>query len=410
MSLDPTGDASDLFERGHRHLGDGDLGEALECFTRAVTLRPDVAAGYRARAAALAGLNRRTEAVADLDRAVRLKPDDPALYAERAELLFRQKAYDRAIADCEKVLALDAGWAPVYGLRGECHAAVGESDKALADFAAAAEGDPEHAAEYLLARANLRLDLAHHREAVEDCEAVLRLAPDTAAAFRTRGLALQGLGDLLGAEADLSRAQALAPDATLTLLLRAMVRRDLGRFAEAVEDCDAVIRAGESLWNAHVLRGGCRVELLDYQGAVDDFTEALRLNPNPPLPRLSRADAFERQGKVAEGVRDYLDVLKRSPREAFAWNRLAWVWATTADEGLRDGERAKEFATRACELTDWADPRCLDTLAAALAACGEFDDAAAWEEKAIGLAGGTDAEAFEGRLALYRDRRPLVIG
>src|SRR5918995_2239387 len=178
MAADPTADARDLFDRGHAALAANDPREALECFTRAVTLRPDVAAGYRARARAFVALDRRGEALADLDRAVRLKPDDPAAYAERAELLFRQKSHDAAAADCDTVLSLDSGWAAVHGLRAQCYAAAGRTEKALEDFAAAIAGDPENAANYLLARANLHLDGERYAEADADSTAVLQLDPE----------------------------------------------------------------------------------------------------------------------------------------------------------------------------------------------------------------------------------------
>ena len=48
---DPTSDAQALFERGHAALQAGDYHEAVEALTRAIALRPAVAAGYRYRLA-----------------------------------------------------------------------------------------------------------------------------------------------------------------------------------------------------------------------------------------------------------------------------------------------------------------------------------------------------------------------
>ena len=42
-----TDDAQDLFTRGHKAMTDGQYQEAVECFSRAIRLRPDVSAGYR---------------------------------------------------------------------------------------------------------------------------------------------------------------------------------------------------------------------------------------------------------------------------------------------------------------------------------------------------------------------------
>src|SRR5262249_19208480 len=61
---------------------------------------------------------------------------------------------------------------------------------------------------------------------------------------------------------------------------------------------------------------------------------------------------------------------------------LAWLWATGPD-GVRDGKRAVEAATRACELTDWKENEFLDTLAAAYAEVGDFDKAVEYQKKAV---------------------------
>jgi tetratricopeptide (TPR) repeat protein len=406
MSADPTADAHDLFDRGHAALAAGDCREALECFNRAITLRPDVAAGYRARARALVGLDRRGEALADLDRAVRLKPDDPAAYAERAELLFRQKSYDAAAADCDRVLALDAGWAAVRGLRAQCYAAAGLTDKALEDFAAAIAADPGNAAGYLLARANLHLDCEHFAEVVADCTAVLKLDPDNPAAYRTRGLARRELGDLPAADADLSEAVRLDPAAVLARLARASVRSAIGHFAEAAADCDEVIRRSPGSAQAYTLRGLCRERLDDPVGALADLTEAVRLAPSAAGYNL-RAAAHYRAGRYADAARDHQEALKRSPRDPAAFNQLAWLWATAPDPAARNGTRAKECAIRACELTEWQDPTYLDTLAAACAECGEFADAARWQEKAIELTTAPELTAeYAERLELYKRGQP----
>jgi serine/threonine-protein kinase len=50
---------------------------------------------------------------------------------------------------------------------------------------------------------------------------------------------------------------------------------------------------------------------------------------------------------------------------------------------VRDGARAKDAATRACELTEWRDAPTLDTLAAACAELGEWPLAVQWMTEAL---------------------------
>ena len=100
MPLDRnTDDARDLYNRGHDALAGGEYREAVECFSRAIRLHPDVSAGYRYRAKAYLELGDRVSALNDLDHAIRLKPDDPQVYADRAAELFAQMSFDAAVAD-----------------------------------------------------------------------------------------------------------------------------------------------------------------------------------------------------------------------------------------------------------------------------------------------------------------------
>ena len=410
MPADRAADAQTLLARGQTSLDRADYREAVECFSRAIALRPDVAAGYRARARAYRELGQRTDALNDLDRAIKLKTDDLGLYLDRAELLLRQHSYDGAVADCDRLLAADPKSAQVLGLRGDCYAAAGESEKALADFTAAIDlvvgSDPDAAAEFHRRRATLYLELENVPACVRDCDAALRLNPAAPGVHRLRGLAQREAGNVEAADADLTHALELAPAAPLTLLARASARFDLGRVAEAAADCDAALALEPDSARGHSLRGMARRQLGDLAGALADFTAAVKLAPDLPGPRNLRAGIHYQLGKYGRAVQDHLDALKCDPRSASTFNQLGWLWATVPDPDVRNGRQARECATRACELTEFQEPGFLDTLAAAHAECGEFDDARKWQRKAVELAADDQKADYQTRLDLYADGVP----
>ncbi len=87
--------------------------------------------------------------------------------------------------------------------------------------------------------------------------------------------------------------------------------------------------------------------------------------------------------------------------------RSALHMAACPEPKFRDGKRAVQFATRACELTHWQIPVVLDTLAAAQAEAGDFDAAVKWQLRAIELLRDERQKAdHRSRLALYRAKRP----
>jgi serine/threonine-protein kinase len=88
---------------------------------------------------------------------------------------------------------------------------------------------------------------------------------------------------------------------------------------------------------------------------------------------------------------------------------LAWLLATCWDDSIRDGKREVELATKACELTEWKDPVYVDTLAAAYAEAGKFDEAVKWEKKAMeqpGVLGPAALEQAKAQLKLYVAHKP----
>lgn len=404
-----TEDAQDLFNRGHSAFSAGDFQEAVECFSRAIRLRPDVSAGYRYRAYAYLELGDRVRALNDLDHAIRLKPDDPQVYADRAVELFAQKAFDQSIADCSRVLALDPGRAAMFALRGRCHAGRGDTESALKDYEQAIAGDGENAPQYLLWRAQLHLDCDNLTAAVVDVGESLRLDPEFVDAHYTRGVIRQQAQHAAGAAADFAEALRLSPDHTFARLGRAVCRFLLNDWEGVLADCDAVAMQMPGLVRTYELRGATRKQLGDLDGALADFKEAIRLAPSSPAPFNARAAVHYARREYAAAVRDHMEALKRDPRSAATFNQLGWVWATCPDPDVRNGGRAKECAARACELTEWSEAGFLDTLAAACAECGEFEDAVKWQDKAIDLAPEDKADGYRTLRELYSQRKPYRI-
>jgi tetratricopeptide (TPR) repeat protein len=174
-----------------------------------------------------------------------------------------------------------------------------------------------------------------------------------------------------------------------------------------------VIQLMPGIVKAYELRGTARKSLGNLEGALADFNEAVKLAPSAVMPYNYRAGVHYARQNYAAAVRDHMEALKRDPRHSGTFNQLAWVWSTCPDPDVRNGQRARECATRACELTEWGEAGFLDTLAAACAECGEFDDAVKWQEKAMELVVGDAAKEadYETRLDLYHQRKPArVVG
>ena len=187
---------------------------------------------------------------------------------------------------------------------------------------------------------------------------------------------------------------------------RGNVWKEKGEYDIAIADYSEAIRMepGEVIhWDG---RGDARRAKGEYDKAIADYGEAIRLDPKYAGAYYNRGMAWHHKKEYDRAIAEYGEAIRLDPRYNWAYNNRAWIWATCPDEKFRDGKRAVESATRACELSGWKDAADLDTLAAAYAEAGDFDKAVEMQEKAVKLASDEGKKAFGERLNLYRDKKP----
>ncbi len=123
----------------------------------------------------------------------------------------------------------------------------------------------------------------------------------------------------------------------------------------------------------------------------------------------NRAKTKMSGGKFAEAISDCEEAVRVDPGYALLLNGLAWLRATCLVAEFRDGARAVEQASKACELTNFKKAHYVGTLAAAYAEAGDFDSAVKQQKKAIDLLTAEEEYLradFEERLKLYQSGKP----
>jgi tetratricopeptide (TPR) repeat protein len=184
---------------------------------------------------------------------------------------------------------------------------------------------------------------------------------------------------------------------------------EAGRFPEELEQREEALRIKPDDPIIHLNLANALARLGRLPEAVAQYEFALRINPNFARDQDNLAWLLARLGRFTEAVAHYEFALRINPDFARAQNNLAWLLATRAPAEGGDPVRA---VARACKLSGDRVARYLDTLAAAYAAAGRFNDAKATAEKAIEVArAGNEsslAEKIEGRLQLYRNKHAYV--
>lgn len=115
-------------------------------------------------------------------------------------------------------------------------------------------------------------------------------------------------------------------------------------------------------------------------------------------------------GEHREAVIHLRHAVQLKPESAETRNNLAWLLATCPEDSLRDGPAAVRYAEQACQLTGYAQPPMVGTLAAAYAEAGRFAEAISTCEQTVQLAEQSGARQFAAvnrqLLRLYRANKP----
>lgn len=228
--------------------------------------------------------------------------------------------------------------------------------------------------------------------------------------------------------------------------MRGTVWKDQGEFDKAIKDFSMIIKyAPKDAWG-YVARGSCHEARGELEAALKDYAVAIRLAPKSPVPYIYRATVWgerndfdkaiedyeqairldpqhsatahfnrgllnQRWGRYKEALDDYAQTLQVEPEHAGALACRARIRATCPVDELRDGRRALEEAKQACESTHWGVEAWIDSLAAAYAETGDFEQAVKCQQKAIDLLGTTEHGLYtpaetKARLDLYKSGQP----
>ena len=131
--------------------------------------------------------------------------------------------------------------------------------------------------------------------------------------------------------------------------------------------------------------------------AVEQYREALRINPRQARAYNGLASCLVEQGQTSEAISLYREAMRLEPRWSLPASRLAWVYATDPDPAMRSGAEAIRLAERVLASVANPTPEMLDTLAAAYAEGGRYEDAVRTAQRAL------EACASSGRNSLARE-------
>jgi tetratricopeptide (TPR) repeat protein len=178
-----------FINRGNAYFAKGDFDRAIEDYSHAIRLSPQLNAAFNNRGNAYVAKHDYDRAIHDFNEALRIKPgylsgtslpepfDYANVFANRGLVYFRLNEYDRAIKDFDEAIRLKPDDAESFFNRGIAYNTKGDYDSAIADFNKA-----------------------------------LQINPNSAYALYSRGIAKRNRDDVNGANADTAAALQIDPE------------------------------------------------------------------------------------------------------------------------------------------------------------------------------------------------------
>jgi tetratricopeptide (TPR) repeat protein len=267
------------------------------------------------------------------------------------------------------------------------------------------------AAALLIACASLaRLQASYWRHSESLFRHALEVAPDNAVAHVNLGSVFEQAGRPDEAQTHYQEALRIDPGLAQAHNNLANVLDAMGKFTEAVPHYEEAIRLRprESIPRNHygmALAGQGR-----FTEALSNYAAAMAVAPLDAQPHYLSGVALLKRGQTERAIEDFRAALQLDPNHAKALDRLARVLACARDSRVRNGAEAVRLATRAAELTGWQQPAVLETLAAAHAEAGQFEEAVKSIQGAIGLlnenGASNEARNLESRLQSFQTHQP----
>src|SRR5438874_1706841 len=145
--------------------------------------------------------------------------------------------------------------------------------------------------------------------------------------------------------------------------------------------------------------------------ALIHYRKLLELQPDNMEVHNIVGTVLVQQGRVQEGVEEWQKVLSVEPDNGNAMSNLAWIFATSPDQSIRNGSKAVSLADQAVRISRGRIAILFRTLAAAYAENGQFSDAIQTAQRGIALANSQGnsglASELQANVALYQERQPL---
>jgi Flp pilus assembly protein TadD len=279
---------------------------------------------------------------AEMNEAIRLDPKS-AVAPNSVGFFHNAKGdYDRALAEINEAIRLEPKFGYPYKNRGMIYENKGEFDKALADFRMALNLDPEK-------KERLGRDAAQGIERVQQkLAAAGDIRPAPGASTDDQAICFRGaVGDETSAACTrlIASGKLSSGELARAFLQRAIISNRNGNFDGAMADSNEAVRLDPNNVNARALRAAGYVRKGDYDRALTDLQEARRLDPRSVLTANVFGFYYNAKGEYDRALTELNEAIRLNPNGMYAYKDrgISYEHKGEHDKALADFRKALSF-------------------------------------------------------------------
>lgn len=248
-------------------------------------------------------------------------------------------------------------------------------------------------------------DQGRYEEAAEQLKKSLELKTDFVQAYINLATTHMKLNRWDAAATYLQQALEIQSNNPVALQNLATVRIEQKRYDEAEEilkqtlEIDPYMTQSLCSMSRLLMRQGNR------QAAIQMLQKAVRIDQQSAEAHAELAMAWMADRDFQSAADSFESAYQLNPDNILVANNFAWLLATGPD-GIRNGQKAVQLSEKVCQAVEYQAPEFLDTLAAAYAETGQFQQATQYAEEALfklDIKGASEQlNAVRNRIELYR--------
>ncbi len=163
----------------------------------------------------------------------------------------------------------------------------------------------------------------NYKEAIDILNILIRSDKESYEAYYLRGYAKLGLGDLIGARADLSKAIDINPVYTEALHYRGIVHAEMGNYEDAVRDLTAAIELRPDLPGSYYSRGVTHLRNKQWVKSVVDFDMVLRFTDKDAQTHINRGVAMLGMNDTLAAYENFEKAIRTNREYSEGYNQKA---------------------------------------------------------------------------------------